>query len=56
MDSAHAFLGQFNSMPVGFPLGTLVESMLFSRHFNEMTLNQCEIDVELTVVPSGLAT
>ena len=25
----------------------------FSRHFNEITLNQREIDVEFTSVPSG---
>ena len=32
---------------------TMVESMLFPRHFHKMTFNQCEIDVELTSVPSG---
>ena len=38
------------SQPTGY---TLVKSTLFPLHFNEMTLNQCEIDVELTSVPSG---
>jgi hypothetical protein len=33
---------------------TLVESTLFPHHFNEITLNQRGIDVELTSVPSGL--
>ena len=31
---------------------TLVESTLFPRHFSENTLNQSEIDGELTSVPS----
>ena len=31
-----------------YPLGTLVESTLFPRYFNEITLNQLGIDVELT--------
>ena len=43
-------LGQLQQQPTGF---TLVESMLFPRHFNEITLNQLRIDVELTSVPSG---
>jgi hypothetical protein len=33
---------------------TLVESMLFPLHFNEIMLNQRGIDVELTSVPSGI--
>jgi hypothetical protein len=37
-----------------FPLSTLVKSTSFPRHFNENTLNQCEIDVELMPLPSGL--
>ena len=32
---------------------TLVESMLFPHHFNEMTLNHCGINGEFTSVPSG---
>ena len=34
---------------------TLVESTLFPSHFNEITLTQRGIDVELTSVPSGLS-
>jgi hypothetical protein len=32
---------------------TLVESMSFPHHFNEMTWNHCGIDVEFTSVPNG---
>ena len=42
-----------NTVPV--PTGhTLVEATLFPHHFNEITLNQRGIDIELTSVPSGL--
>ena len=40
-----------NGLPTGHPL---VELTLFPRHFNDITLNQRGIDVELTSVSSGL--
>ena len=33
---------------------TLLNQHCFQRHFKEITLNQCGIDVELTSLPSGM--
>ena len=57
-DFAHLMLDPISKWDIGGhnPLGTtLVESMVFPRHFNGVTLRQRGIDVELTSVPSGNA-